>query len=129
MKIKKFTDDERIPCLVTAPFKSKGRLEAENTALRHQLIVLRSDCQGELIYRVLVEPIGRLIMAKKRKAKAKAKKSKNAKLAALARKKKGMRKAKPAKKKKRAPKPTLARLAPSPLVPASPTFGGKTEDQ
>jgi hypothetical protein len=27
--------------LVAAPFKSKSRLEAENAALRHQLIVLR----------------------------------------------------------------------------------------
>jgi len=80
----------------------------------------------------LVEPIERLIMAKKRKTTTKVKKSKNAKRAAPASKKKGMKKVKPAKRakaKKRAPKPTLAPLAPSPLVPASPTFGGKTTDQ
>jgi hypothetical protein len=29
-----------------APFKSKSRLEAENAALRHQLIVLRRKVQG-----------------------------------------------------------------------------------
>jgi hypothetical protein len=27
--------------VLASPFKSKGRLEAENAALRHQLIVLR----------------------------------------------------------------------------------------
>ena len=32
--------------LVAAPFKSKSRLEAENAALRHQLIVLRRKMQG-----------------------------------------------------------------------------------
>ena len=32
--------------LVTAPFKSKSRLEAENAALRHQLIVLRRKMTG-----------------------------------------------------------------------------------
>src|ERR1035441_7910905 len=32
--------------LLTAPFKSKIRLEAENAALRHQLIVLRRKMQG-----------------------------------------------------------------------------------
>src|SRR5471030_2650330 len=32
--------------LLTAPFKSKIRLEAENAALRHQLIVLRRKLQG-----------------------------------------------------------------------------------
>src|SRR5450631_987021 len=34
--------------LLTAPFKSKIRLEAENAALRHQLIVLRRKMQGRL---------------------------------------------------------------------------------
>ena len=32
--------------LLTSPFKSKIRLEAENAALRHQLIVLRRKVQG-----------------------------------------------------------------------------------
>jgi hypothetical protein len=32
--------------VLAAPFKSKGRLEAENAALRHQLIVLRRKMQG-----------------------------------------------------------------------------------
>src|ERR1035437_5165842 len=32
--------------LLTAPFKSKIRLEAENAALRHQLIILRRKMQG-----------------------------------------------------------------------------------
>src|SRR5512135_3353055 len=32
--------------VLAAPFKSKGRLEAENAALRHQLIVLRRKVQG-----------------------------------------------------------------------------------
>jgi hypothetical protein len=67
----------------------------------------------------LVEPIGRLVVAKKRKAKAKAKKSNKAKRAAVGRKKKGMTKPKPAKKakaKKRAPEPTPVPLAPTPLV-------------
>jgi hypothetical protein len=32
--------------LVAAPFKSKSRLEAENTALRNQLIVLRRQVRG-----------------------------------------------------------------------------------
>ena len=71
-------------------------------------------------------------MARKRKAKTKAKKSKKAKHAAPARTKKVTKKAKPAKKakaKQRVPKPTAAPLAASPLVPVSPTFGGKTEDQ
>jgi hypothetical protein len=31
---------------VVAPFKSKSGLEAENAALRHQLIVLRRKVQG-----------------------------------------------------------------------------------
>ncbi|MFZ1194497.1 MAG: hypothetical protein WAN49_03590, partial [Pseudolabrys sp.] len=33
---------------MTAPFKSKSRLEAENAALRHQLIVLRRKRQGRV---------------------------------------------------------------------------------
>jgi hypothetical protein len=32
--------------ILAAPFKSKSRLEAENAALRHQLIVLRRKVQG-----------------------------------------------------------------------------------
>ena len=32
--------------VLAAPFKSKCRLEAENAALRHQLIVLRRKVQG-----------------------------------------------------------------------------------
>ena len=32
--------------ILAAPFKSKRRLEAENAALRHQLIVLRRKVQG-----------------------------------------------------------------------------------
>jgi ABC transporter substrate binding protein len=39
-----------LPCFVmavlAAPFKSKSRLEAENAALRHQLIVLRAQETG-----------------------------------------------------------------------------------
>src|ERR1017187_8988004 len=34
--------------LLTVPFKSKSRLEAENAALRHQLIVLRRNVQGRV---------------------------------------------------------------------------------
>src|SRR5712691_9455690 len=34
--------------LVAAPFKTKSRLEAENAALRHQLIVLRRRVQGRV---------------------------------------------------------------------------------
>ena len=34
--------------LVAAPFKSKSRLEAENAALRHQLVVLRRKMQGRV---------------------------------------------------------------------------------
>ena len=34
--------------LLTAPFKSKIRLEAENAALRHQLIVLRRNVRGRV---------------------------------------------------------------------------------
>ena len=32
--------------VVATPFKSKGRLEAENAVLRHQLIVLRRKVRG-----------------------------------------------------------------------------------
>ena len=34
--------------VLAAPFKSKSRLEAENAALRHQLIVLRRKVQGRV---------------------------------------------------------------------------------
>ena len=34
--------------ILTAPFKSKSRLEAENAALRHQLIVLRGRVHGRV---------------------------------------------------------------------------------
>jgi len=34
--------------VLVAPFKSKSRLEAENAALRHQLIVLRRNVQGRV---------------------------------------------------------------------------------
>src|SRR5262245_31946128 len=34
--------------LLTAPFKSKSRLEAENAALRHQLAVLRRKVRGRI---------------------------------------------------------------------------------
>jgi len=34
--------------VLAAPFKSKSRLEAENAALRHQLIVLRRKMQGRI---------------------------------------------------------------------------------
>ena len=34
--------------VLTSPFKSKSRLEAENSALRHQLIVLRRKVQGRI---------------------------------------------------------------------------------
>ena len=34
--------------VLAAPFKSKSRLEAENSALRHQLIVLRRKMQGRV---------------------------------------------------------------------------------
>src|ERR1039457_7569162 len=33
--------------VLAAPFKSKSRLEAENAALRHQLIILRRKVQGK----------------------------------------------------------------------------------
>ena len=35
--------------LLVSPFKSKSRLEAENAALRHQLIVLRRKVQGRVL--------------------------------------------------------------------------------
>ena len=34
--------------VLAMPFKSKSRLEAENAALRHQLIVLRRKVQGRV---------------------------------------------------------------------------------
>ena len=34
--------------MLASPFKSKSRLEAENVALRHQLIVLRRNVRGRL---------------------------------------------------------------------------------
>jgi hypothetical protein len=34
--------------VLTVPFKSKSRLEAENAVLRHQLIVLRRKVQGRV---------------------------------------------------------------------------------
>src|SRR5215510_4541627 len=34
--------------VLAAPFKSKSRLESENAALRHQLIVLRRKMQGRV---------------------------------------------------------------------------------
>jgi hypothetical protein len=37
-----------VPAVLAAPFKPKSRLEAENAALRHQLIVLRRNLQGRI---------------------------------------------------------------------------------
>jgi len=37
--------------LLASPFKSKSRLEAENAALRHQLIVLRRKVRGRVTLR------------------------------------------------------------------------------
>ena len=37
-----------ILAFLAAPFKPKSRLEAENAALRHQLIVLRRNVQGRV---------------------------------------------------------------------------------
>jgi hypothetical protein len=37
-----------VMAVLAAPFKSKSRLEAENAALRHQLIVLRLKVQGRV---------------------------------------------------------------------------------
>ena len=34
--------------LLTSPFKSKSRLEAENAALRHQLVILRRKVRGRV---------------------------------------------------------------------------------
>ena len=34
--------------ILVSPFRSKSRLEAENAALRHQLIVLRRRLQGRV---------------------------------------------------------------------------------
>jgi hypothetical protein len=34
--------------LLVSPLKSKSRLEAENAALRHQLIVLRREVRGRV---------------------------------------------------------------------------------
>ena len=36
--------------LLASPFKSKSRLEAENAALRHQLIVLRRKVRGRVYF-------------------------------------------------------------------------------
>jgi hypothetical protein len=36
------------PGALASPFKSKIRLEAENAALRHQLIVLRRNLRGRV---------------------------------------------------------------------------------
>ena len=36
------------PTLVASPFKPKTRLEAENAALRHQLIILRRKVRGHI---------------------------------------------------------------------------------
>jgi hypothetical protein len=35
--------------LLASPFKSKSRLEAENAALRHQLIVLQRKVRGRVL--------------------------------------------------------------------------------
>ena len=39
--------------IVASPFKSKSRLEAENAALRHQLIVLRRRVQSRVPLQVV----------------------------------------------------------------------------
>ena len=36
--------------LLTSPFRSKSRLEAENAALRHQLIVLQRRVAGSTLW-------------------------------------------------------------------------------
>ena len=36
--------------LLASPFKSKSRLEAENAALRHQLIVLQRKMRGRVLF-------------------------------------------------------------------------------
>ena len=38
---------------LASPFRSKSRLEAENAALRHQLIVLRRKMQGASDFNIL----------------------------------------------------------------------------
>jgi hypothetical protein len=40
--------------LFASPFKSKSRLEAENAALRHQLIVLRRSVSGRRLFLVML---------------------------------------------------------------------------
>ena len=40
--------------LFVSPFKSKSRLEAENIALRHQLIILRRKVRGRMLTHVIV---------------------------------------------------------------------------
>jgi hypothetical protein len=42
--------------LLVSPLKSKSRLEAENAALRHQLIVLRRKVRGRVHARVYRRP-------------------------------------------------------------------------
>src|SRR6202453_2463778 len=37
-----------VPAILVSPFRSKSRLEAENAALRHQLMVLRRKVQGRV---------------------------------------------------------------------------------
>jgi hypothetical protein len=38
-----------VQAVLAAPFKSKSRLEAENAALRHQLIELRRKVKGRVL--------------------------------------------------------------------------------
>src|SRR6516164_8643158 len=49
--------------ILASPFKSKCRLEAENIALRHQVIVLRGQARGRIyltnVDRVLLGQLGR----------------------------------------------------------------------
>jgi len=44
--------------ILTSPFKSKPRLEAENVALRHQGVVLRRQVRG----RVCLSNLDRLVL-------------------------------------------------------------------
>jgi hypothetical protein len=37
-----------VPAILASPFKSKSRLEAENAALRHQVMVLRRQVRGRV---------------------------------------------------------------------------------
>jgi hypothetical protein len=37
-----------ILAILVSPFRSKARLQAENAALRQQLVVLRRKCQGRV---------------------------------------------------------------------------------